>query len=319
MTTTHPDLIIVGSVGLDDVETPYGSVTNILGGSACYASIAAHYLCKPGIVGVAGDDFPSEHEESLTSRGVDTTGLQHEPGPTFHWSGRYEGDMGTAITLDTQLGVFSDFKPEIPDTFKQARYLFLGNIHPQLQLDVLNTMDAAPAREGKLIVAADSMNLWIDITRDLLEEVVSRVSIMLMNDGEARMFTGKTQLLDAARAIQAKGPETVIVKKGEHGAMILCGDDLISVPAIPLTTAKDTTGAGDTFAGGLMSYVVRSDKVNRDTLCGGAVLGTVLASHVVEDFSMRATQDLSPASILKRVKQLHDMSTFDLQSFEFLS
>ena len=319
MSTNQLDLVIVGSVALDDLETPYGSGTDILGGSACYAGIAARHLCAPGVVGVVGDDFPKEHEEMLSSHGVDITGLQHEPGVTFHWKGKYEGDMNSAITLDTELGVFGGFKPAMPDSYTGVGCLFLGNIHPQLQLDVLDAMNEAPYPKGKLIVAADSMNLWIDTTRELLEKVISRVSIMLLNDGEARMLSGKSQLLDAARSVQAMGPQTVIIKKGEHGAMIVCGDEIALLPALPLSTAKDPTGAGDTFAGGLMGYLGKTGTVNRDTLITGAVLGTVLASYVVEEFSLGGTRDLKPEDIRRRVGQLHRMSTFDLDAFEFLS
>ncbi len=319
MSEQKPGLVIVGSVGLDDLDTPYGSEKDILGGSACYASISAHYLCRPGIVGVAGDDFPKEHETALAGKGVDIAGLQHEKGKTFHWQGKYEGDMGSAITLNTELGVFSNFKPSLPEAYKDTKCLFLGNIHPQLQLDVLDAMKHTPAPKGELIVAADSMNLWIDTTPDLLKKVISRVSIMLLNDGEARMLTGKSQLLDAARAVQAMGPETVIVKKGEHGAMILSGDEIILLPAVPLSTAKDPTGAGDTFAGGLMGYLAKTGQVNRDTLFTGAILGTVHASHVVEDFGMRATMKMTPADVLKRVQVLHRMSSFSMDWFRFLS
>lgn len=319
MNQNSPDLVIVGSIGLDDLETPYGSDTNIQGGSACYASVAAHYFCRPGIVGVVGDDFPKPYEERLQSRGIDLTGLQHEAGQTFHWKGKYEGDMGSAITLDTQLGVFSDFKPALPEAYRDTPCLFLGNIHPQLQLDVLDAMKQTTYPHGPLIVAADSMNLWIDITPDLLKQVISRVSIMLLNDGEARMLTGKTQLLDAAKAVQVMGPSTVVVKKGEHGALLLCEEDLIAVPAIPLSTAKDPTGAGDTFAGGMMGYIAKAKALNRDVLFTGAVLGTVLASFTVEEFSLGGILDRSPNEIRQRVERLHQMSSFNLHAFEFLS
>lgn len=301
---TDANLLIVGSVGLDTLKTPFGSADRVAGGTAVFASTSASYLCKPAIVGVVGNDFPAEHEETLKSKGIDLTCLEHKEGRTFHWVGRYEGDMNAAITEDTQLGVFADFKPNIPASHQKLPYVFLGNIHPQLQLDVLDRV------EGNPVVAADTMNLWIDITLDQLREVVSRVNIMLVNDGEAAMLTRKTNLLDAADAILAMGPKAVIIKKGSNGAMLFMEDEIFCVPAIPLKTAKDPTGAGDTFAGGMMGLLTRLNRFDFDSMKRAVVMGTVMASFTVEDFSLGRIGNVNPAEIKDRLDLVRKLTFY---------
>ncbi len=301
----NPQLLIVGSVGLDTVRTPYVSGERILGGTAVYASCSASHFTQSAIVGVVGDDFPKQHEQLLESKSVDLTCLDHVPGQTFHWKGYYEGDMSEAITEDTQLGVFGDFSPNIPDSHRGFPFLFLGNIHPQLQLDVLDAMTNNP------VVAADTMNFWIEGTPDLLKQVIRRVQIMLVNDGEARMISGKTKLLDAAEHILNMGPEVVIIKKGEHGAMLYSNEDIFIVPAIPLRTAKDPTGAGDTFAGGMMGYLASQGKTDIQSLRQSIAVGTVMASFTVEDISLNRLSTVEKEEVLSRIKELQKLTTFE--------
>jgi len=305
------DLVIVGSVALDSLKSPFGERERILGGSTTFASVAASVFCKPGIVGVIGDDFPAEHELFLQQRGVDLGGLQRRTGKTFHWRGRYEAeDMNTAITEDTQLGVFADFSPVIPDTYRETDYLFLGNIHPKLQLDVLDQM------KPDVFSAADTMNFWIDGTPDLLRKVIARVNLMLLNDAEVREISGKTNLMDAAEEIRKMGPDVVVVKKGEHGALIVSNYGISLLPAFPLVTAQDPTGAGDTFAGGMMGHLARYGAESREALAGAALMGTVLASFTVESFGVTKLAMAGSDTINERVTMLTEAMKIDLHLLE---
>ncbi len=302
---SQPNLLIVGSVGLDTIHTPLESVERVLGGTAVFASCAASYLCKPGIVGVVGDDFSKEYEDLLLDKDVDLTCLERVPGKTFFWEGRYETDMNIRTTLDTQLGVFADFSPKIPGSHSSVPFLFLGNIHPQLQLDVLNKMSGNP------IVAADTMNFWMTDTLELLKEVVSRVDIMLVNDSEAKQLTGKTDVLTAADELLDMGPQLVIIKKGDHGAMLFGKNEICVVPAVPLRTAKDPTGAGDTFAGGMMGYLARCGKCDFAVMRQALVMGTVMASFTVEDFSVNRLASIDKQMITDRIQHIRDLSLFE--------
>lgn len=293
-----PDLVVVGSVALDSVRTPFGDRSRILGGSATFASVAASVFCKPGVVAVVGDDFPAEHELFLKQRGINLDGLQHRQGRTFHWKGRYEGDMNAAVTEDTQLGVFADFSPDIPEHYRDARYLFLGNIQPQLQLDVLDQMNA------DVFSVADTMNFWISGTPDRLREVIERVRMMVLNDEEARSVSGKSNLVDAAEGIRAMGPSIVVIKKGEHGAMVFSDRGLSLIAAVPISTAKDPTGAGDTFAGGMVGYLARYGGLSRPELAGAARMGAILASFTVENFGVTGPACATPRSINSRLEDL---------------
>jgi sugar/nucleoside kinase (ribokinase family) len=278
----------------------------ILGGSATFASVAASVFCKPGVVAVVGDDFAAEHEQILRQRGIDLEGLQHRQGRTFHWKGRYEGDMNTAITEDTQLGVFADFSPILPEPYRDAGHLLLGNIHPQLQLHVLDQM------KPDVFSAADTMNYWITGTPDLLREMIRRVRMMVLNDAEARSISGKFNLVDAAEAVRALGPSIVVIKKGEHGAMVFSDLGLSVIPAVPISTLKDPTGAGDTFAGGMVGYLVRLGGWSRSELAGAALMGSILASFTVEHFGLTGLASATPQSInirLEDLKAATDIST----------
>lgn len=301
-----PDLVVVGSVALDSVRTPFEERARILGGSATFASVAASVFCKPGVVAVVGDDFPAEHELFLKQRGIDLDGLQHQHGQTFHWRGRYEGDMNAAITEDTQLGVFEDFSPDIPEHYRDAKYLFLGNIHPQLQLCVLDQM------RPRVFSVADTMNFWIDGTPDLLGKVIGRVSMMLLNDEEARSLSGKLSLIDAAQDVRAMGPSIVVLKKGEHGAVVFSDAGPSLIPAVPISTAKDPTGAGDTFAGGMVGYLARFGGLSRPQLAGGALMGAILASFTVENFGVAGLACATPQSINKRLEDMKAAMDIDV-------
>lgn len=295
------NLLIVGSVATDTIETPFGKVTNALGGSATYASVAGSYFARPGIVGVVGNDFEKRHIRLLKSRGIDLDGLKVEKnGKTFHWSGYYEGDMNQAHTIATHLNVFEAFKPEIPVTYRNARYLLLGNIHPALQLDVLKQV------KMPRLALCDTMNFWISSEPKLLEKVFRKVDIVCINDGEARQFCGTSSLPVAAREILKLGPKRVIIKKGIHGVLLFGKNSFFALPSMPLLSVKDPTGAGDSFAGGFMGYVAGSRSLSENVFREGLVAGTVMASFCVEDFSLRKTSRLTKPAINKRASLLRE-------------
>lgn len=298
------NLLIVGSIGLDTIETASKRAERVLGGAACYSACAACRFAPTSIVGVVGDDFPPEHEEMLRSNSIDLTCIEKQPGKTFFWHGRYEDDMNIRETLDTQLGVFADFSPKIPPSHASAPFLFLANIHPQLQLDVLDAMQRKP------LAAADTMNLWINTTPDLLKKVIERVDIMFLNDEEARMITGTTTIPNAAQAIQAMGPKAAVIKRGDAGVMVFFEDDVFCLPAIP-TTANDPTGAGDSFAGGMMGYIAAQGGLTNPILRQSAAIGTVMASLTVEDFSLNRLIAANSNDIRDRVERLRSLSSFE--------
>ena len=304
--TTPQSLVIVGSIGLDDVQTPEGEVRDALGGAATYSAIAASFFTPVGIVGVIGDDFPQTHLDYLDSRRIDLAGVERiSGGKTFHWAGYYDFDLNVAHTLDTQLNVFADFKPVLPDSYKKASYVFLANIDPVLQLEVLNQVE-----KPKLTVC-DTMNFWITGKRDALVEVLSRVDIAFMNDAEARQLTGCMSIVKAARAIQKIGPQTLIIKKGEHGALLFHNDEHFSAPSYPLESIADPTGAGDSFAGGFIGYVASVDDISPKTLRRAVIQGSVMASFNVEDFSMNRLRRLTCDEITERYSEFRKMAHFD--------
>ncbi len=302
---TDSQLLIVGSIGLDTIETPTDKVERVLGGAAVYSACASSHFAPSAIVGVVGDDFPAEHEQMLKDKNINLECMEKTPGNTFFWHGRYLDNMNDRETLDTQLGVFGEFSPRVSESHANLPYLFLANIHPQLQLDVLDAM------KGKPYTAADSMNLWIDTTPDLLKQVISRVDALFVNDEEAKMITGKTAVTPAAQAILDMGPSLAIIKKGDAGAMLITKNDVFSVPAVPLDVVKDPTGAGDTFAGGMMGHIASKGDTSFDTLKQAAVLGTVMASFTVEDFSLNRLGTVTKGDIRGRIEQLKRMTTFE--------
>jgi len=292
----------VGSVALDSVETPFGKVDEVLGGSATYFSYAASFFTQVRLVAIVGQDFPPEHVRLLKDKGVDVAGLQTTPGRTFRWQGQYGFDLNEARTLDTQLNVLAEFRPRLDERLRQAPYLFLANIDPELQLDVLRQMATRPR-----LVALDTMNFWINGKREALLRVLKEVDVVTVNDGEARQLAGEPNLVRAARAIAAMGPKVVVVKRGEYGALMMADGAFFVVPAFPLETVFDPTGAGDTFAGGVMGYVAAQDRVDPATLRKAIVYGSVMASFTVEDFSLKRLTRLRPPELAERYAAFHDL------------
>jgi sugar/nucleoside kinase (ribokinase family) len=298
-------LLVVGSVALDSVETPFGKADNVLGGSATFFSAAASLLCPVQLVGVIGDDYPVEKLEPLAARGVDLTGLERAKGASFRWRGRYRHDLNTAETLETHLGVFSHFSPKIPPQFRKAPYVFLGNIDPRLQLEVLRQVDKPR------LVACDTMNFWIESRRPELLELLQHVDILTINDAEARQLSEQANLVKAARWILSNGPRHVIIKKGEHGAFMFTQDTVFFAPAYPLEDVFDPTGAGDSFAGGFMGYVARANDLSAATLRRGVVYGSALGSFAVERFSIQRLFEITAEDIAARVDEFHQLVAFD--------
>jgi sugar/nucleoside kinase (ribokinase family) len=296
------DLLVVGSVALDTVRTPFGKVQEVLGGSATYFSYCASFFTQVRLVATVGEDFPATHVRLLAERGVDVAGLKTSHGRTFRWTGEYGYDLNEARTLDTQLNVFADFKPVLDERLRRVPYLFLANIDPELQLDVLRQMAERPR-----LVALDTMNFWIQGKREALVRALREVDVVTINDAEARQLAGEPNLVKAARAIGAMGPRTVVVKRGEYGALMVNDGAFFVVPAYPLESVYDPTGAGDTFAGGLLGYLARAEQLDRATMRRAMVHGSVMASFTVEDFSLDRLARLTPGEIEARVAAFHDL------------
>ncbi len=294
-------ILIVGSVAFDSIETPQGRADMALGGSASYASIAASYFSRPQVVGIVGEDFEEHHMSKLGDQGVDVRGIEAVPGKTFHWKGRYHENFKDRDTLETALNVFQHFDPSIPEAYRLTKYVFLGNIDPRLQLSVLEQ-----AREAKL-VAMDTMNFWINTERDALHEVIKRVDLLFINDEEAMQLADEWTVLAAAERIRAWGPKYLVVKRGEHGAILFGPDLTLFVPAVLLSRVVDPTGAGDTFAGGFLGYLSRSGSLDRPALAAALAWGTVMASFAVEAFSVDGICGLSHNDIDGRRRYLMDM------------
>ena len=304
-------LLVVGSVAYDSVQTHAGSRRMALGGSAVYFSIAASYLSDVSLVGVVGEDFEQRHVDLLTEHGVDVSGLERAEGKTFHWSGVYSTeDLNTRETLDTQLNVFSDFSPTLADVHRRSDYVFLANIDPELQTSVLDQMQERPK-----VVALDSMNFWIDGIRSDLDAVVKRVDILFLDESEARSYAGEANLVKAAKRIQETGPRVAVVKRGEHGALVFDGLDVFSAPAMPLESVVDPTGAGDSFAGGFMGTLASTGDVSNRGLRRAAVVGSVMGSFAVQDFSVGGLTHLKRRDMRGRFQQFVRLTTFD--DFEF--
>ncbi len=293
--------LIVGSVALDSIETPHGRAEAALGGSASYGSVAASYFTDVTLVGVVGKDFAPAHIEKFRSRRIDLAGLQIVEGKTFHWSGYYTRDMNQAHTNTTELNVFADFHPRLTEEQRAVPYLFLANIHPALQLDVLNQM------KSPKLVAVDTMNFWIEGEKQRLTEVIRRANILLVNEGEARQYCEKVNLIECGRDLLSLGPRTVVLKKGEHGALLFQKDRIVYFPAYPLANLKDPTGAGDTFAGGMVGYLARTDDTSDDNLVRAVHAGTCMASFVVEDFSLGRLLAIKPGELQSRVDRIREM------------
>jgi sugar/nucleoside kinase (ribokinase family) len=298
-------MLIVGSVALDSVKTPFGETKDALGGSATYASIAASYFGPVRLVGVVGNDFPRRYVSLLKKHRINLEGLQTlRDGKTFQWAGRYEYDMNQVHTLSTCVNVFEYFKPTLPKRYRQTPFIFLANIDPELQLEVLEQIDRPR------LVLCDTMKFWIEGKRDTLLEVLKRVDIVLLNDAEARQLCDTTNLKKAARILLALGPRRVVIKKGEHGCLMFGNDTFFAAPAFPLEHVKDPTGAGDTFAGGFIGWLSRSQRLTEIQLRQAVIVGSTLASFTVEDFSVKKLIKLSPDVIQRRCEGLKSASQF---------
>ena len=300
-------LLIVGSLGLDTVETPFDKVDNALGGSATYISLAASYFSSPvNMVGVVGSDFPKKYIDLMEEHGVDLEGLQIvEGGKTFRWGGKYHYDLNVRDTLFTELNVFEKFDPKIPDNYKKARYVCLGNIDPVLQSRVLDQLDKPQ------FVVCDTMNYWINGMKDELLKLLKRVNVLIINDSEARLLSKEPNLIRAAKMIRQMGPEILIIKKGEHGAMLFTNETIFSAPAYPMESIFDPTGAGDTFAGGFTGYLHKTRDLSPDNMKRAVVYGSSMASFCVEKFSTNGLEDLSYLQIQDRFREFRNLSFFD--------
>lgn len=288
-------VLIVGSIAIDDIETPFAKRKGVLGGAATYSSCAASHFAPTAIVGVVGDDFPPEHMELFQSRGIDTEGLQVVPGPTFRWECVYHANMQSRDTLSTKLGVFEEFSPRIPEKLRRCPFVLLGNIHPDLQRHVLAQL------EDPLVIAADTMNFWIRGAAESLAELIRQVNLLFLNDEEARELTGEANLTRAADRIHEMGPRMVMTKRGEHGATLHFDGEVCFIPPYPARVVRDPTGAGDTFAGGMIGRLASGGVVNRRSLRDAALCGTALASFSIEEFGPEHVARVSRTQLDERL------------------
>lgn len=302
-------LMTIGTVAFDDIETPFGRAEKVVGGACTYISWAASYFIRDiKLVSIVGDDFPKSELQLMEERGVDLAGLEIVPDKkTFFWAGRYHQNMNQRDTLVTDLNVLADFDPVLPDSYRDCDYVMLGNLTPEIQLKVIRQLDRRPK-----IIALDTMNFWMDVAMDGLLEVLHEVDLLTINDEEARQLSGEYSLIAAARKIFTMGPRFLVVKKGEHGALLFAADRVFYAPALPLTQVKDPTGAGDTFAGGFMGYLAKTDDTSFDNLKRAIIYGSAMASFCVEEFSLDRLKTLDETAIQLRVKQFADLVHFEL-------
>ncbi len=304
------DILVVGSVALDSVETPFGKIEDGLGGSATHFSASASFYTPLHLVAVVGEDFPKAHLDFLKSRNVNLEGLQIKPGKTFRWKGSYSYDLNSAKTLDTQLNVFQHFLPELSPELRKKSFLFLANIDPELQLRVIEQC-AAPQ-----LIAMDTMNFWIGSKKEALIRTIGRVHMLLINEGEARELAGESNLVKAARKIRSWGPQTVVIKRGEYGALLFHGEEIFAAPGLPLEDVKDPTGAGDSFAGGFLGYLAQEWKASApsldlNTLRKACIYGSVMASFNVEEFSLDRLRRLTQPEIETRYQEFLKLTSFE--------
>ncbi len=297
-------ILVVGSVAFDTIETPYGRAEEVLGGSAAYFAVAASYFAPVKLVAVVGEDFPAHDRAFLASRDIDLAGLTVSKGRTFRWTGRYHEDMNIRDTLDLQLNVFSDFSPVLPAGFGDAPFVFLANINPGLQGGVLDQLTQPR------LIACDTISHWIEGARPELEALLKKVDILIINDEEARLLSGERNVVRAARKILASGPRTLLVKRGEYGVLLFSPNSIFAVPAYPLEEVFDPTGAGDSFAGGFLGYLAQSGDLSEAGLRKAIVYGSVVASFVVEDFSLRRLHRLTRDDIERRYRQFVSLTEF---------
>lgn len=302
-------LLIVGTVAFDELITPFGESGKILGGSATYASLAAsNFSGAIDICSIIGEDFPKEHIDMFHNKGISTVGIETvQGGKTFFWKGKYHNDMNTRDTLDTQLNVLADFSPQIPQEHRNSEFLMLGNLTPSVQMQVLDQMEQRPK-----LVAMDTMNFWMDIAMDELKEVLKRVDLLTINDEEARQLSGEYSLVKAAEKIQAMGPKYLIIKKGEHGALLFNNREIFFAPALPLEEVFDPTGAGDTFAGGFMGYLAETGDISFANMKRAVIYGSALASFCVEKFGVERVSNISRNDLYDRVSQFVELVQFEI-------
>lgn len=298
-------VLVVGSVALDSVETPFGRADDALGGSGTFFSASASHFTPVQLVGIVGSDYPVGKLKPLADRGVDLAGLEQAEGKSFRWRGRYRHDLNSAETIETHLGVFSNFMPKIPEQFRSAPFVFLGNIDPRLQIDVLRQVSRPK------LVACDTMNFWIESRRPELVELLKQVDIVTLNDGEARQLTEQVNLVKAARWIMEKGPRHVIIKKGEHGAFLFSGTSIFFAPAFPLESVFDPTGAGDSFAGGFIGYLARTADLSEANMRRAVIYGCAMGSFAVEKFSIARLMEITREDVDARVRELRTLVTFE--------
>lgn len=303
-------LLIVGTVAFDAIETPFGKTDKILGGAATYIGLAAsQFKADAAIVSVVGGDFPKKYLDLFEQRNIDISALEIvENGKTFFWSGKYRNDLNSRDTLDTQLNVLADFTPKVPDSFKNAEIVMLGNLHPAVQNSVIDQMETRPD-----LIILDTMNFWMDNTLDELKKVIARVDIITINDEEARQLTGEYSLVVAARKIQQMGPKYVVIKKGEHGALLFHNDEIFFAPALPLEEVFDPTGAGDTFAGGFAGFLSKSDNLGFENIKNAVIYGSTLASFCVEKFGTERMETLTMKEMHYRLQQFKNLTQFEIE------
>jgi sugar/nucleoside kinase (ribokinase family) len=297
-------IVVVGSVAFDNVETPFGKVENVIGGSATFFSLAASFFAPVSVVAVVGRDFPEAELDFLRSRGVDTEGIEKADGRTFRWTGRYHEDMNLRDTLDLQLNVFAEFQPKVPPSYRDAEICFLSTIHPGLQKSVLRQLD------GPRLVGADTMSHWIEQTRPELEALLGGVEVLTVNDEEARLLSGERNVVAAARRILGLGPKSLLVKRGEYGVLHFSSDSIFAVPAFPLEQVFDPTGAGDTFAGGFIGHLAKTGDFSMANVRRAIVYGSVMASFVVEDFSWNRLRAITDEDVERRYRQFVALTEF---------
>ncbi len=299
------NLLVVGSMAFDSVRTPFGEATDVLGGSATYFATAASFFTGVNLIAVVGEDFPEEHVAFLRSRGVDLTGLERRPGETFRWRGEYSHQLNEAQTLETQLNVLETFRPKIPESYRSPDVLFLGNIDPELQLDVLNQVNRPQ------LVACDTMNFWIDGKREALWKVLEKIDVLIINDGEARALGEDPNLVKVAQGILSRGVTHLIIKRGEYGVLMFHGGEIFGAPAFPLEAVKDPTGAGDTFAGGFIGHLAATGDYSSMNLRQAVIYGSVMASFNVEAFSLDRLRSLDNTQIHTRFKEFKQLTHFE--------
>lgn len=301
-------LVTVGTVAFDSIETPFGKADRVVGGAATYISLAASYFTKNlNLVSVVGDDFPNAELKYMQKRGVNTEGLQIIEGEkSFFWAGKYHDNMNSRDTLTTELNVLADFDPVLPESYKKAKYVMLGNLTPDVQMKVIKQMKKRP----KLIVL-DTMNFWMDVALESLKKVIKEIDVLTINDEEARQLSGERSLVKAAKAIHKMGPKFLVIKKGEHGALLFEGDKIFFAPALPLAQVFDPTGAGDTFAGGFIGYLAKTGDLSFDNMKRAVIYGSAMASFCVEEFSISRLKTLKEKEIKSRVKQFVELVNFD--------